>query len=122
MGLNFFPYKRPKAGIVISSDDVRSALIYKKGKIFSIKHLSDFDIPPGTIKPSFKKENILNEKIFLNFLKQVSKGLKVKKLNVALPDASVKLVIKRFKELPKVVAGIPFTDGIEETTTDPVAA
>ena len=30
--------------------------------------------------------------------------------------------LRGFKELPKVVAGIPFTDGIEETTTDPVAA
>jgi hypothetical protein len=30
--------------------------------------------------------------------------------------------LRGFKELPKVVAGIPFTDGIEETTMDPVAA
>ena len=30
--------------------------------------------------------------------------------------------LRGFKELPKVVAGIPFTDGIEETNTDPVAA
>jgi len=30
--------------------------------------------------------------------------------------------LRGFKELPKVVAGIQFTDGIEETTTDPVAA
>ena len=30
--------------------------------------------------------------------------------------------LRGFKELPKVVAGIPFTDGIEERTTDPVAA
>ncbi len=101
MKLNFFPYKRIKAGIVISSDDLRSALIYSKGKIFSIKHLSDFDMPPGTINPSFKKENILNETIFLDFLKQVGKGLKIKKVNVALPDAAAKLMIKTFRELPK---------------------
>jgi len=30
--------------------------------------------------------------------------------------------LRGFKELPKVVAGISFTDGIEERTTDPVAA
>jgi transposase-like protein len=30
--------------------------------------------------------------------------------------------LRGFKELPKVIAGIPFTDGIEEQTTDPVAA
>ena len=30
--------------------------------------------------------------------------------------------LRGFKELPKVVAGIPFTDGIEERTMDPVAA
>ena len=30
--------------------------------------------------------------------------------------------MRGLKELPKVVAGISFTDGIEERTTDPVAA
>ena len=30
--------------------------------------------------------------------------------------------LRGFRELPKVVAGIQFTDGIEETTTDSVAA
>jgi putative transposase len=30
--------------------------------------------------------------------------------------------LRGFKELPKVIAGIPFTDGIEQITTDPVAA
>ena len=30
--------------------------------------------------------------------------------------------LRGFRELPKVVAGIAFTDGIEERTTDPVAA
>ncbi len=30
--------------------------------------------------------------------------------------------LRGFRELPKVIAGIQFTDGIEQTTTDPVAA
>ena len=30
--------------------------------------------------------------------------------------------LRGFRELPKVIAGIQFTDGIEERTTDPVAA
>jgi transposase-like protein len=30
--------------------------------------------------------------------------------------------LRGFKELPKVIAGIPFTDGIEQITKDPVAA
>jgi len=30
--------------------------------------------------------------------------------------------LRGFKELPKVIAGIPFTDGIEQITKNPVAA
>ncbi len=104
--MNFFPFKRLKAGIEISSDALRSALVYEKGNKFTIKHLSDFTIPADILKPSFKKENILDETTFLDFFKKTCDGLKIKKLNIALPDATTRIIIRKFKELPKEVAEI----------------
>ncbi len=89
-----------KAGIEISSDTLRSALVYEKRKKFTIKHLSDLTIPTDVIKPSFKKENILDETTFLDLFKKNCDGLKIKKLNIALPDAAVRIIIRKFKELP----------------------
>lgn len=99
--MNFFPVSRLKAGVEISSDKITSALILKKGKNFSIKKLSDVKIPPGTINPSFKKENIMNAEVFQDALKKTCYDMDVKKISVALPDSSVKVLIRKFKELPK---------------------
>ena len=99
--MNFFPVSRLKAGVEISSDKITSALILKKGKNFSIKKLSDVKIPPGIINPSFKKENIMNAEVFQDALKKTCYDMDVKKISVALPDSSVKVLIRKFKELPK---------------------
>jgi len=99
--MKFFPIKRLKAGVEISSDKIISALIFKKGNVFSIQKLSDVKILPDTIKPSFKKENIINPEAFQDALKKTFYNINFKKINVALPDSSVKVLIRKFAELPK---------------------
>ena len=104
--MNFFPMKRVQAGIEISSDTIKSALIQKKGKQFSIIKLSDVKIPEQTIKPSFKKDNIINPEFFHDCLNKVCKGIKLTNIGVALPDSCVKVLVRTYKELPKSTSQI----------------
>lgn len=98
--MNFFPIKKHKAGIEITADKIKSALIVKKGKTFCIKNLSDIELPPGTLKPSFKKENILDIAAFKDGLVKIYKDINCKKISLALPDAVIKVFIKKFPQLP----------------------
>ncbi len=98
--MSFYSIKKLKAGIEISADQIRSALIFKKGNAFTIKKLSDFELVPGIIKPSFKVENIVDIKAFKKYLEKACKGSQFNKVAVALPDTSVKVLIKKFSELP----------------------
>ena len=99
--MNFFSIKKLLAGVELASGNIKSALILKKGKNFSIKQLSDVKIPSQTLKPSFKKENIINMELFHDCLKKACNEIKVKNIGVALPDACVKVLVRTFKELPK---------------------
>ena len=99
--MNFFPSKRLQAGIEISANQLKSAVVFKKGNIFSVNHLSAIKIPPETVKPSFKTENIIDEAVFNNNLEKICKDLNTKRVSLALPDSSVKVLIRKFKELPK---------------------
>ncbi len=99
--MNFFAASKLKAGVEIAVDQIKSALIVKKEKTFFIKKLSDIRLPIGTIKPSFKKENILDVVAFKSGLEQIYKNINCKKVSVAVPDASVKIFIKIFSDLPK---------------------
>jgi len=99
--MNFFPLKRLQAGVELTPDTIKSALIHKKGKQFSIIQLSDVKIPEQTLKPSFKKENIINLEFFHDCLKKVCKEIKLKNIGVALPDACIKVLVRTYKELPK---------------------
>lgn len=96
----FFPVKRFNAAIEISSDFIKSAMIFKKGRNFIIKKLLNVKIPSGIVKPSFKKKNIINPDAFMNYLKESCQDLKVKRIGVALPDASVRVFIRNFTDLP----------------------
>lgn len=93
--------KKIKAGIQITQDRIRSALIFKKGSTFAIKRLGDIDIPPGVIKPSFKKENITDINTFDTKLDKVLSELNTKKIAVSLPDASVQILLRKYFELPE---------------------
>ena len=97
----FFSIKKLKAGIEISSEKITSALIFKKGNISSIKKLSDVKLLPNTIKPSFTQENIINADAFQNALKQTCHDTNIKKFGVALPDACVKILIRKFSQIPE---------------------
>jgi len=99
--MNFFPINKLLAGVELAPDNIKSALIMKKGKNYSIKQLSDVKIPSQTLKPSFKKENIINMDFFHDCLKKICKEIKVKNIGVALPDSCVKVLVRTFKELPK---------------------
>ena len=99
--MNFFPVQRLKAGVEISSDKITSALILKKGKKYSIKKLSNVKIPPGTIRPSFKKENIIDTETLHDCLEKTCYDMNLKKISVALPDSCVKVFIRKFTQLPE---------------------
>ena len=77
--MNFFPVKRLLAGVELASDNIKSALIFKNGNNFSIKQLTDVQMPPQTLKPSFKKENIINLELFHDCLQKSCREIKVKK-------------------------------------------
>jgi len=68
--------------------------------------LSDVKMPAQTLKPSFKKENIINLDSFHDSLKKTCRAIKVKKIGVALPDSCVKVLVKTYKALPKEIAKI----------------
>ena len=104
--MKFFPITKLLAGVELASNNIKSAVILKKGKNFSIKQLSDVKIPSQTLKPSFKKENIINMDFFHDCLKKICKEIKVKNIGVALPDSCVKVLVKTFKELPKETSKI----------------
>ncbi|MCP4670875.1 MAG: hypothetical protein GY857_06180 [Desulfobacula sp.] len=104
--MSFFRIKRLLAGIELGPDNIKSALIFKKGNNFSITQLSDVKMPMQTLKPSFKKENILNLESFQDSLKKICREIKVQKIGVALPDSCVKVLVKTYKALPKEITKI----------------
>ncbi len=99
--MKLFPVNHLKTGVEILTDKIILAQIVKKGKICSIKHLSNVTLAPDIIKPLFKKENILDEKLFVENMKKILKKIKTRSIGVALPDACFKVFIKKYKELPK---------------------
>ncbi|MFH2059880.1 MAG: hypothetical protein ABIJ59_13380 [Pseudomonadota bacterium] len=99
--MNFFPMKKINTGLEISSDKIRSALVIRQRNNSFIKKLFDVTLSENIIKPSFKKENIVDVKAFQDALKIINKEINLKKIGVALPDSSVKVLIRTFKELPK---------------------
>ncbi len=99
--MKFFQANYLKAGVEILAERIILALIVKKGKTCSIRHLSNITLAPDIIRPLFKKENILDEKMFVKYMKKILKKLKTKSIGVALPDACFKVFIKKYKELPK---------------------
>ncbi len=99
--MGFFPIKKLKAGVEVSSEKITSALIFKKGNIFSIKKLSDVKLPPKTIKPSFTRENIIDADVFQDALKKICHDMNLKKISIALPDACVKVLIRKFSQIPE---------------------
>lgn len=99
--MKFFPSNSLKTGIEISQGNIKSALLLKKKEGIFIRTLSLVNIPEETLKPSFKMENIIDEKAFHSCLKKCRKEIEFKKAGVALPDASIKVLIKEFNDLPK---------------------
>lgn len=95
-----FPMKKLQAGMEFCTDCIKSALVVRKGKNFSIRQLSDVKIPAQALKPSFKKQNIINEEFFHDSLKKVCHGIKLKTIGVCLPDACIKVSIKTFRAIP----------------------
>ncbi len=99
--MKFFPGNRLKTGIEISQGNIKAALLLKKKERVLIRTLSLVNIPEETLKPSFKLENIIDENAFHSCLKKCRKEIEFKKAGVALPDASIKVLIKEFNDLPK---------------------
>jgi Tfp pilus assembly PilM family ATPase len=99
--MKFFPGSRLTAGIEISSGEMNAALLVKKNKEITIRTLAQVAVPAGTLKPSFKMENIVDEPAFIACLEKCRDQINFKKTGVALPDAAVKVQIKEFNELPR---------------------
>lgn len=98
--MKFFPVNQLKTGVEILAERIILAQVEKKGKLCSVQHLSNLNIAPNVIKPLFKKENILDEKIFIHCMRKSLKKAKTKLMGVSLPDACFKVFIKQFRELP----------------------
>ncbi len=90
----------------MASDNIKSAVIFKKRNKFSITQLSDIKMPVQTLKPSFKQENIINLESFHDCLEKTCREIKMKKIGVALPDSCVKVLVKTYKVLPKDISKI----------------
>jgi hypothetical protein len=99
--MKFFPSSALTAGIEITSGEINTALLVKKGKEMFIRTLSQVTLAEETIKPSFKMENIVDETAFCSGLKKCRDKIEFKKMGVALPDACIKVMIKEFNDLPK---------------------
>lgn len=99
--MQFFQTKRLQAGIEILPDAIKSAVVAKKGKSDAIRQLSDVKLLSGTLKPSFKKENIIQLDAFHDSLKKTCKEISIKQVAVGLPDSCTKVLVKTFRELPK---------------------
>lgn len=104
--MKFFSSNRFKTGIEISPEDIKSALLLNKKEEFFIRTLSLVNLPEKTLKPSFKMKNIIDETAFHSCLKKCCKEIEFKKVGVALPNASIKVLIKEFNDLPKGVQDV----------------
>lgn len=93
-------FNKIKAGIELSSEYISAALVQKKGGGCIVKDLTDAPLPHGLIKPSFKKENISDLQELKEYLVLVKQTLGFKKAAVSLPDSSVKIMVKKFDQLP----------------------
>ena len=63
--MKYFPVSQVKAGIEILGEKIILAQVIKKADLCYVQHLSNVIVAPNVIKPLFKKENILDEKVFI---------------------------------------------------------
>ena len=97
----FTPIQQFRAGIEISPEYAYVAKASSRKNQVHIKHLSRVKIPTGILRPSFKNQNVIDENALTECLNNLKKDLKLSKASVALPDSSVKIMIKVYKELPQ---------------------
>ncbi len=98
--MKHFSVSQVKTGIEILGEKIILAQVIKKRNLCSVQNLSNVIVAPNVIKPLFKKENILDEKVFIHCMKKGLKKIKTKSIGVSLPDACFKVLIKKFRELP----------------------
>jgi len=96
----FWARQKVRAGIAISGDTIRSAVVGKNGRRLFVKDLSSVKIMPNIVKPSFKNDNIPEPEAFHKCLQQISTSVSGKNVHVALPDACIKLFIWQFTQVP----------------------
>jgi hypothetical protein len=88
-------------GIEMSDHSIRAATVMGKTDGVSIQHLETVKIPTQTLVPAFKHLNVKDLERFLACLKKACPRTRSGKIHVALPDASVKVLIQRITDLPK---------------------
>ena len=98
--MKYFKTSRLKIGVEVLAEKIILAQIEKKGKSCIVQQLSHSIVAPNILKPLFKKENILDEKAFVQCMRKSLKKVKAKLIGVSLPDACFKVFIKKFRELP----------------------
>lgn len=96
----FSLFGKVKTGLEISADEIKAISLFKKGGKKILNNIISINIPPGAIKPSFKQENILDEKAVQDCLEKVRADINSNRASVALPDSSVKVLIQKFRDLP----------------------
>jgi len=90
-----------KTGMEISDQGIRGVTVSLKGELPLLKHMVEIPLPGKVVRPQFRKENILDEQTFVECMQKSLARVKTGAVSVSLPDACMKVFIKKFGELPE---------------------
>ena len=93
--------KRERYGMEVTAERIFTASIRDQGNEHFVRNTASVPVDPSVLKPVFRTENILDEKRFLESFHHVLPFSGPGRFGLCLPDASVKVFIKEFTELPR---------------------
>ena len=93
-------FSRKRAGFEICTDRIRAVLVARDRKGVKLKAIHETPSDPGMIKPGFAALNILDTAGFTAGLRSLYKQVRERRAAVVLPDASIKVLIRRYTDLP----------------------
>ena len=101
--MKFLMQERKYTGVEISQECIINAVLSNKKKCRLLKRCFLYPLPDDTVKPSFKRENILHPEHFRRALQKSLKKSRIKRgdIAVSLPNESVKILVRQFTDLPR---------------------
>lgn len=97
-----YTFQKILTGIEISETAVNVAQIEKAGSLWRLIQSKTVPFPEGTIKLSYKKNNVLDANQFCETIKEALQGGmgKVSSVGLSIPNDIVKVSIKKYDGLP----------------------